>query len=214
MFDLWTICIMESYLTKRKFISTQPCCSQDWLLLYRERKPWLHSSHNNPNFSIQEQWFAGNRWTTTSKRRKKCCEPSVLSFRAKYVLDNGAHIHKVKWAKKGIYQDIVKQYVSYVHVSMETVFFFFMATGKVHRLMATSMREVRKHVQIYSTYRIHGSSRKSRDLSFEWRKQSPVYLTTKSLLRIRCSDCSQFYRRCRLLLVPFKWLWKGRRSMW
>ena len=30
------------------------------------------------------------------------------------VIDGGALIHKVKWAKKGTYQDIMKQYVSYV----------------------------------------------------------------------------------------------------
>ncbi len=47
-------------------------------------------------------------------------EPSARSFRAKYVLDGGALIHKVKWAKKGTYQDIVKQYVSYVRVKYGT----------------------------------------------------------------------------------------------
>ena len=46
-------------------------------------------------------------------------EPSALILRAEYVLDGGALdgsalIHKVTWAKKVTYQDIVKQYVSYV----------------------------------------------------------------------------------------------------
>ena len=41
-------------------------------------------------------------------------EPSALSLRAKYVLDGGALLHKVKWARKGTYQGTVKQHVSYV----------------------------------------------------------------------------------------------------
>ena len=52
-------------------------------------------------------------------------EPSALSLRAKYVLDGGALIHKVKWAKKGTYQDIVKQYVSYVRVKYGNCFIVF-----------------------------------------------------------------------------------------
>ena len=50
-----------------------------------------------------------------SKGLKNLVEPSAISSRARYVLDGGALIHKVKWIKKGTYLDIVKQYVSYVH---------------------------------------------------------------------------------------------------
>jgi len=51
-----------------------------------------------------------------AKSLKNSVEPSALNLHATYILDGGALIHKVKWAKKGTYQDIVKQYVSYVRV--------------------------------------------------------------------------------------------------
>ncbi len=47
-------------------------------------------------------------------------EPSTQSIRAEYVLDGGALLHKIKWAKKGTYADIVQQYASYVHAKYGT----------------------------------------------------------------------------------------------
>ena len=49
-----------------------------------------------------------------ARNLKNNVEPSTRSIRAEYVVDGGALIHKVKWAKKGTYQDIVKQYASCV----------------------------------------------------------------------------------------------------
>ncbi len=49
------------------------------------------------------------------KGLKSSVEPFPLNIQAKYILDGGALVHRVKWAKKGTYQDIVKQYVKYVH---------------------------------------------------------------------------------------------------
>ena len=49
-----------------------------------------------------------------ARNLKNNVEPSTRSIRAEYVLDGGALIHKVKWAKKGTYQDIMKQCASYV----------------------------------------------------------------------------------------------------
>ena len=49
-----------------------------------------------------------------AKSLKNGVEPSALSSQAKYVLDGGALIHRVKWMKKGTYRDVLKQYVSYV----------------------------------------------------------------------------------------------------
>ena len=36
-------------------------------------------------------------------------------MRTFHVLDSGALLHRIKWAKKGTYREIAKQYVSYVH---------------------------------------------------------------------------------------------------
>lgn len=41
-------------------------------------------------------------------------QPSERSVQAIYVLDGGALLHRVKWAKKATYKDIAQQYVRYV----------------------------------------------------------------------------------------------------
>ena len=41
-------------------------------------------------------------------------EPCEQNVQAKYVIDGGSLIHKVKWPKKVTYKDIVQRYVSYV----------------------------------------------------------------------------------------------------
>ena len=105
------------------------------------------------NYELTTILFKDNALRKTDKAQlarglKNAVQPSALSLRAKYVLDGGALIHKVKWAKKKTYQDIVKQYVSYVRA---TVTLFLMVTSKVHRLKTTSMREESgKHVQIFN----------------------------------------------------------------
>ena len=42
-------------------------------------------------------------------------QPAECNVRTSYVIDGGALLHKVKWAKKAAYKDILLQYVQYVH---------------------------------------------------------------------------------------------------
>ena len=42
-------------------------------------------------------------------------QPAECNMRTSYVIDGGALLHKVKWAKKAAYKDILLQYVQYVH---------------------------------------------------------------------------------------------------
>lgn len=75
--------------------------------------------------TIPTSLFKDNGLRKTDKAQlgrflKRDVEPSELSLQAKYVLDGGALIHKVKWKKRGTYQDIVKQYVSYVRCKYGT----------------------------------------------------------------------------------------------
>ncbi len=42
-------------------------------------------------------------------------QPAECNARTKYVIDGGALLHKVKWAKKTTYHDVIMQYVEYVH---------------------------------------------------------------------------------------------------
>ena len=42
-------------------------------------------------------------------------QPAECNVRTSYVIDGGALLHKVKWAKKAAYKDILLQYVRYVH---------------------------------------------------------------------------------------------------
>ncbi len=51
-----------------------------------------------------------------AKSIKNGVELSALNVHATCILDGGALIHKVKWAKKVTYQDIARQYVSYARV--------------------------------------------------------------------------------------------------
>ena len=44
-------------------------------------------------------------------------QPCEQNIQAKYVIDGGALIHKVKWSKKATYKDIAQQYVSYVRTT-------------------------------------------------------------------------------------------------
>ena len=41
-------------------------------------------------------------------------QPNVGNAEAKYVLDGGALLHRVKWQKKTTYKEIAIQYVKYV----------------------------------------------------------------------------------------------------
>ena len=61
---------------------------------------------------------SGLRKTDKAQLLKKSVEPSARSLRAEYLLDGGALIHRVTWAKKVTYQDIVKQYVGYVRAKI------------------------------------------------------------------------------------------------
>ena len=47
-------------------------------------------------------------------------KPCEQNIQAKYVIDGGALIHKVKWSKKATYKDIAQQYVSYVRTKYGT----------------------------------------------------------------------------------------------
>ena len=42
-------------------------------------------------------------------------QPAECNMRTSYVIDGGALLRKVKWAKKAAYRDILQQYVQYVH---------------------------------------------------------------------------------------------------
>ncbi len=42
-------------------------------------------------------------------------QPAECNARTKYVIDGGALLHKVKWAKKTTYHDVIMQHVEYVH---------------------------------------------------------------------------------------------------
>ncbi len=46
-------------------------------------------------------------------------QPAECNARTKYVIDGGALLHKVKWAKKTTYHDVIMQDVEYVHRKYE-----------------------------------------------------------------------------------------------
>ncbi len=46
-------------------------------------------------------------------------QPAECNARTEYVIDEGALLHKVKWAKKTTYHDVIMQYVEYVHRKYE-----------------------------------------------------------------------------------------------
>ncbi len=75
-----------------------------------------------------------------AKSLKNGVELSALNVHATCILDGGALIHKVKWAKKVTYQDIARQYVSYVRVKYGNCCIAFDGYNQ----------EPREHVLIYS----------------------------------------------------------------
>ena len=80
--------------------------------------------------SIPTSLFKNNSLRKTDKAQlarslKSGTELSPLNTQARYVLDGGALIHRVKWEKKVTYRDVVKQYVGYVRAKYNNCFVVF-----------------------------------------------------------------------------------------
>jgi len=106
---------------EKKKININPNLLFSRLIAVVQREEDMAPFFNYELTTIPTSLFKDNYLRKTDKAQlsnalKKSVEPSALRFQAMYVLDGGALVHKVKWIKKGTYQDIVKQYVSYVRV--------------------------------------------------------------------------------------------------
>ena len=102
----------------------------------------------NPTSLFKDNGLRKTDKAQIARALKKSVEPSARSLRAEYVLDGGALIHKVTWAKKVTYQDIVKQYVGYVHAKYGNCCIVF--DGYKQGLSTSLREESGKHVQIFN----------------------------------------------------------------
>ncbi|XP_065911780.1 uncharacterized protein [Dysidea avara] len=103
----------------KKKVTINPMLLFSRLIAVVQREEDMAQFFNYELTTIPTSLFKDNYLRKTDKSQlsrglKNSVEPSALNIQAKYVLDGGALIHKLKWIKKGTYQDIVKQYVSYV----------------------------------------------------------------------------------------------------
>ena len=68
-----------------------------------------------------------------AKALTNAVQPSKRNIQTMHVLDDGALIHRIKWAKKATYKNIAKQYVSYVRAKYGHSCIVLMATNRVRQ---------------------------------------------------------------------------------
>ena len=134
-FDLWIIYILPGVKVDKKQVNINPTILFSRLIAIMQREDEISSYFEYELTVIPTSIFKDNMMHKTAKSQlvkalSNDVEPCEQNIQAKYVIDGGSLIHKVKWLKKVTYKDIVQRYVSYVCAKYGENCFVFVGYGQ------------------------------------------------------------------------------------